>query len=165
MEPNAVAEEFGVDIATVRTPDKIDAPYVVVPDALNTQQTSRSWLNRFSGAMIEVWDFWYRKPVFKGDKLDRIETWNVVVAGNAVVRGPLKYPEYAGVIPYVPLFNTYIPGVPDGRAELYDIEPIIREKFERITSGSQMIGSGTSGRLLAARRSRGAEPCAGGFET
>jgi hypothetical protein len=51
----------------------------------------------------------------------------------------LKFSEYDGAIPYVPLFNSYIPGVPSGRPELFDIEMLIREKDERITSGSQLM--------------------------
>jgi hypothetical protein len=45
----------------------------------------------------------------------------------------------------VPLFNTFIPGTPTGRSELHDLEQLIREKMERITSGSQAIAGATAG--------------------
>lgn len=141
MEPNTVAEEFGVDVQARDIGGTI-IPYVQIYSLM--ARPSRSWLN-FGPARVEVWDYWYRKPVWKGDKFVRMETWNVVLAGNAIVRGPIKYPEYEGSIPYVPLFNTFLPGQPNGRPELYDVEPLIREKYERITSGSQMIHSGVAG--------------------
>lgn len=145
--PSQVAMEFGVDITVQVDGSKPDMPWVLVPTIIpdtTFNQTSRAWLQGFD-ARIEVWDYWYRQPVFKGMKFVRMETWNVVVAGNAVVRGPVMYPEYGGTVPYVPIFNTYIPGVPNGRPDLYDIEPLIREKFEKITNGSQMIGQGVGG--------------------
>jgi hypothetical protein len=95
-------------------------------------------------AMVEVADYWYRKPktIRVSNKITRIEheTWNAIIVGNRVVKNS-KHPEYSGKIPYVPLFNSYLPGLPDGRPELYDIEQLIREKDERMTSGSQMIGN------------------------
>lgn len=146
MEPNAVIEEFGVDVVTrVRKND--DGSDLIVPFVVGDVEpatASRPWLD-FGAARIEVWDYWYRDAVWKDGKFVKMETWNVVFAGNRAVRGPVKYPEYEGEIPYLPLFNTFLPGSPDGRPELYDIEPLIREKFERITSGSQMIAAGTAG--------------------
>lgn len=141
MDPNAVLEEFGVEIA-VRDYEGTSTPFVVLvgQDAV----PARSWLS-FGAARIEVWDYWYREPVWRKGKLVRMETKNVVIAGNAIVRGPTAYPEYDGQIPYVPLFNTFLPGVPDGRAALYDVEQLIREKYEKITAGSQMIAAGVAG--------------------
>ena len=141
QEPQAVTEEFGVDIQAKDYQGTV-MPLVVIPTTLTIP--SRPWLT-WGPARIEVWDFWYRKPVWRKGKFVKMETWNVVIAGNAVVRGPNMYPEYDGQIPYLPLFNTFIPGVPVGRAELYDIEPLIREKYEKITAGSQMISSGVAG--------------------
>lgn len=143
MDPNAVQEEFSVDVVASSPDGQTVVPYVQfhqdVPEA-------RSWLT-WGTAMVEVWDYWYRKPAKKQRSKGgtKMETWNVVIAGNRIVRGPSKYPEYGGVIPYKPVFNTFIPGVPDGRPDLYDVEPLIREKYERITSGSQMIAAGTAG--------------------
>lgn len=141
LDPNAVIEEFGVDIQ-VRDAEGAIIPFV----SLDVQITSpqRPYL-RLGPARIEVWDYWYRKPLWRNGKYVGMDTYNVIVAGNQVVRGPVKYPEYDGMIPYVPLFNTFLPGSPDGRPELYDMEQLIREKFERLTSGAQMIASGTAG--------------------
>lgn len=143
-DPNAVIEEFGVDVKTKELESGMTVPVVSAPSPTEAIP-ARSWLN-FGEARIEVWDFWYREPVFSGKgKFLRMKTMNCVVAGNMIVRGPLEYKEYQGELPYIPLFNTYLPGVPDGRADLYDMEQIIREKFEKITAGSQMIASGTAG--------------------
>lgn len=141
-EPNALTEEFGVEVRSHTTEDGLKLPFV--------QQQSWDDIpgrpdDGLGDARVEVWDYWYRKPVWKGQKFLRMDTYNVVIAGNYVVRGPLKYPEYKGKLPYIPLFNTFIPGVPFGRSDLFDIEPLLREKMERITNGAQMIANVTSG--------------------
>lgn len=143
MDPNAVREDFGVDMAA-RDFNGVVVPWSQWGD--QTISTARSWLE-FGPAKIEVWDYWYRRAAPRQSAKDRVvmETWNVVIAGNLVVRGPVKYPEYKGVIPFRPLFNTFVPGTPDGRSDLYDVEPLIREQNELITAGSQMIRSGTGG--------------------
>ena len=98
----------------------------------------------WSGGSIEVIDYWYRQPrsrtVPKKSKLGPVthDTWNAIVVGNKVVQN-LKFTEYEGEIPYVPLFNSFIPGVPNGRPELFDIEQLIREKDERMTQVSQLM--------------------------
>lgn len=141
-EPNALIEEFGVEVVPVRQDDGSSIPLV----------TQRTWDEnpgrpyvQMGDAQIEVWDYWYRQPVWKGQKFIRMDTYNVVIAGNLVVRGPLKYPEYEGKLPYIPLYNSFVPGLPGGRSDLYDVAPLLMEELERITSGSQMIANGTSG--------------------
>jgi hypothetical protein len=141
-EPNALTEEFGVEVHPFREDDGSVVPYV----------TQNSWddiparpFMAMGDARVEVWDYWYRQPVWKGQKFVRMDTYNVVIAGNVVIRGPLKYSEYKGQLPYIPLYNTFVPGLPNGRPDLYDVEPLIREKMERITSGSQMIANVTGG--------------------
>jgi hypothetical protein len=146
MEPNAVAEEFGVDLSVKAMGNGTALP-IMQMDTMEAR-SDRSWLN-LGPARVEVWDYWYRKPAknqkgMKG-RGTRMSTWNVVFAGTLAVRGPFEYPEYNGVIPYIPLFNTFLPGIPNGRPELYDMEQLIREKFTRITSGAQMIASGVAG--------------------
>ena len=144
MTPEAVLEEFGVEIdakALGGDPDTV-IPYVQVSS--DSAQPSRSWLT-FGAARIEVWDYWYRKPLYRKGKFVKMETFNVVFAGNAIVRGPNRYAEYEGDLPYRVLLNTFIPGVPNGRPELYDMEHLIREKMERITAASQMIASAVAG--------------------
>lgn len=141
-DPNTLTEQFGVEVVPIKGDDGYVLPFV--------QQ--KSWDDipaRPSAGLIqtrvEVWDYWYRQPVWKGQKFVRMDTYNMVVAGNVVVRPPTVYKEYKGRLPYVPLFNTFVPGVPTGRPDLFDIEPLIREKMERITNGSQMIANVTGG--------------------
>jgi hypothetical protein len=143
MDPNAVREAFGVNVEARSSSGSV-VPFTLFGD--DTVSAARSWLN-FGPAKIEVWDYWYRRAAPRQSASDRtrMETWNVIIAGNLVVRGPVKYSEYKGAIPFRPLFNTFIPGAPDGRSDLYDVEPLLREKTELITAGSQMIRSGVAG--------------------
>jgi hypothetical protein len=141
-EPNALVEEFGVDVVPHLQDDGITIPLVQTHDA-NTNST-RPWLS-LGDARIEVWDYWYRQPVWRGTTFVRMDTYNVIIAGNLIVRGPTKYPEYEGTLPYLPLYNTFVPGLPAGKPDLYDMEPLIREKFETVTNGSQMIHNGVAG--------------------
>lgn len=142
-EPNALAEEFNVDVISFSNDDGSQMPVVISTQQLAdlgvAAQDPRPWLE-FGKSRIEVWDYWYRK-VEDGKAI----TCNVVIAGNAIIQGPDQYPEYKGKLPYVPLFNTFIPGVPMGRPELWDIEPLIREENELLTAGSQMIKNGVAG--------------------
>jgi hypothetical protein len=57
----------------------------------------------------------------------------------------MLYKEYEGTLPYLPLYNTFVPGYPSGRPDLMDVEPLIREKMERLTAGGQMIANGVAG--------------------
>ena len=145
-EPNALIEAFGVDVSPYKDEDSgYTLPLVEVRDFFDIPP--RQWLTS-GDARVEVWDYWYRQPVWstgRNPKFKRMDTYNVVLAGNVIVRGPIKYDEYKGSLPYVPLFNTFVPGLPTGRADLMDVEPLIREKMEIITNGSQMIHNGTSG--------------------
>jgi hypothetical protein len=98
---------------------------------------------------VEVYDYWYRRPTKtkrRGNAYGgvKMETWNAIFVGNVCVKME-RLPEYDGRIPYVPLFNTYIPGVPMGRPELFDIESLLLEKDERLTAGAQMLGKTVDG--------------------
>lgn len=97
---------------------------------------------------VEVYDYWYRKPKknakIRFGKPVEFETWNAIFVGNCMVKNE-RHPEYKGLMPYVPLFNTFLPGIPDGRPELYDIEQIIREKDERISENAQMMSRAVNG--------------------
>lgn len=136
MTPNAVQQAYHVSVSEVDR-GGLSMPYVSIDDSSSV----RSWLSpTTSDARIEVWDYWYRK--YEDGKL---VTYNVVTAGNAIVRGPLSYPEYEGEIPYLPLFNSYLPNTPNGRSSLYDVEPLIRQKYETITALVQQIATATSG--------------------
>lgn len=142
-EPNALVEEFGVDVGPITLEDGKIAPYVTSASDWDTTPT-RPWL-QMGDARIEVWDYWYRQPVWRGKKFVRMDTYNVIVAGNMIVEGPTRHPEYEGELPYIPIYNTFVPGLPQGRPDLYDVEHLIREKQERITSGSQMISNAVAG--------------------
>lgn len=141
-EPNALIEAFGVDVVPFQEQSGVTIPLVQQSDW--TSAPRRPWL-MIGDARIEVWDYWYRKPVWRSGKFVKMETWNTVIAGNIVVRQPSVYSEYDGQLPYLPLYNTFVPGMPAGRPDLYDIEQLIREKFETVTAGSQMIHNGVAG--------------------
>ena len=86
----------------------------------------------------------------------KFETWNAIFVGN--IRGQEREVTRVrrGKLPYVPLFNTYIPGLPDGRSKFYDIEQLIREKDERISENAQMMHQRHHRAVLAVDRARGA---------
>ena len=145
VDPQSCVERFSVVLGDKETPSGLHMPWVV---GLGDQIADLPHPEfNYGPAKIEVWDYWYRKPtkIGKGGQPTKMETWNIVVAGNFVVRGPTKYVEYEGVIPYIPLYNTYIPGTPTGRSELHDMEILIREKMTRVTAGAQMIARATAG--------------------
>lgn len=110
---------------------------------------SRSWLSE-DLMMAEVFDYWYKKPKDGATttigKPVAYETWNAIFIGNVMVKNE-AHPEYDGRMPYVPLFNSYLPGVPDGKPEFYDIEQLLREKDERLSAGAQMISRTVSGQF------------------
>lgn len=119
---------------------------VVVPPLQGDLYTSVSLVQL--DLEVEVYDYWYRRPK-EGSKLKfgrptKFETWNAVFVGNCMVKNE-RHPEYRGELPYRPLFNTYIPGLPTGRPELYDIEQLVREKDERISENAQMISRAING--------------------
>jgi hypothetical protein len=143
-DPQSLTEEYGVEVMALKADDGYTVPFV--------QQ--RSWddvparpTQALSLTRVEVWDYWYREAVWSKTtgKFLRMKTMNTVVAGNIVLRPPTEYKEYKGKLPYVVLFNTFVPGVPTGRSDLYDAEPLIHEKMQRITNGSQLIANVTSG--------------------
>ena len=145
MDPNAVMERFSVEISTRQMPDNTSVPWVI---GVGNQITEQPHMDlNWGPSKIEVWDYWFRLPAKTGKfgSPTKMETYNVIIAGNMVVQGPNKYAEYAGEMPYIPVFNTYIPGTPTGRGDLHDMEILIREKMTRITAGAQMIASATSG--------------------
>ena len=142
MTPEAIFSTYGL-VAVERTgQDGKPYPYLLPVAAFGSWTMARR--SMWAGGSIEVMDYWYRQPKSKvppkGKKLKAVthDTWNAIIVGNKVAQN-LKFTEYDGAIPYVPLFNTYIPGVPSGRPELFDIEQLIREKDERLTSGSQLM--------------------------
>ncbi len=154
MDPNAVREKFSVEFRA-RSVGPAGGfgeatevmPWVMTPAEMAVDPPHMDLT--FGPARVEVWDYWYRMPKagVRGErgKPTEMSTWNVVIAGNAVVRGPFEYKEYKGRIPYVPVFNTFIPGTPTGRSDLHDMENLIRETMTRLTAGAQMIAKATAG--------------------
>jgi hypothetical protein len=150
-DPNSLVADYSIDFTSrvsqtsVVQEDKV-VPWITTPNAPVGDLRPRPV--NYGPARVEEWDYWYRLPAKKRGKRGeptKMETWNVVIAGNAIVRGPFKYTEYEGEIPYKPLFNTFIPGTPTGRAALHDMEHLIREKMARISSAAQMIAGATAG--------------------
>jgi hypothetical protein len=145
MDPLTVSERYSVQVSTRALNDGTIVPWVVGsldPVGADLPYPELNW----GPARVEVWDYWYRKAGKLGKKgyPAKMDTWNCVVVGGEVVRNE-KYAYYDGEIPYVPLFNTFIPGVPTGRSELHDMEQLIREKMTRISAGAQMIQKATAG--------------------
>jgi hypothetical protein len=145
MDPSAVMEQYSVDFTAKVVEGGTVVPWIVgLGDSAFLEPHPEL---TFGPAKIEVWDFWYLMPGKSGKRGEptKMTTWNAVIAGNQVVRGPFEYKEYKGKIPYKPLFNDFIPGTPTGRSALHDIENLLREKMTRITAGAQMIAKATAG--------------------
>jgi hypothetical protein len=142
MTPEAIYSTYGLVAIEREGNDGVSYPYLLPSAAFTSWTAARN--SMWSGGTIEVVDYWYRQPVSENPpeygplRAVRHETWNAIVVGNRIAQN-LPFTEYDGVIPYVPLFNSFIPGVANGRPELYDIEMLIREKDERLTSGSQLM--------------------------
>ena len=145
IDPKSAMERYSVEITAKSMADGTIVPWVTGAIDSAYADIPRPELN-WGPARVEVWDYWYRKVTKPGKKGSpaKMETWNCIVVGNEVVRDE-KYAYYNGVVPYVPLFNTFVPGTPTGRSELHDMEQLIREKMTRITAGAQMIQKATAG--------------------
>lgn len=148
ITPATAMEDWGLRIGSESDSETgVVTPYVIGPLGLTDTSLYESWLSS-SDLQVEVYDYWYRRPK-KGSKLrfgkpTKFETWNAVFVGNALVKNA-AHREYDGSLPYVPLFNTYIPGLPEGRPELYDVEQLIREKDERLSENAQMMSRAVNG--------------------
>jgi len=147
VSETAATEEFGVETRQRKDEGGNTQYTYVVPQRTLTYSPTpvsnvRGWLHDKEWGMIEVIDYWCRVPDPKATlevgKPTKMVTRNVIVVGNCVVKDE-THEEYAGELPYIPLFNTFIPGVPDGRSELYDVEHLIREKEERLSAGGTLI--------------------------
>jgi len=77
-EPNALVEEYGVEVA----PFKEDSTGYTIPLVMQRSwddTPARTWTG-LGDARVEVYDYWYRQPVWKGNKFVRMDTYNVVGA-------------------------------------------------------------------------------------
>jgi hypothetical protein len=145
LSPEAIEADFGVKVGIYGDRQYGYYPYVVGDhaDPIHTLSTAIEYRRRIppKDCLVEVYDYWYKKPIRKG----KTEVWNAIFVGNRLVEHA-KHAEYDD-IPYLALPNTYIPGSPYGRPELYDIEQLVREKDERLTAAAQMIDSITNGQM------------------
>ena len=149
ITPSTALEDWGLQVDSYDENGKT-YPYVLHPTA-QTWPGQGVWRSTISADLrVEVYDYWYRKPAdnakIRFGKPTKFETWNAIFVGNVLVKNQ-RHREYKGKMPYVPLFNTYIPGVPQGRPELYDIEQLVREKDERLSENAQMIGRIVNGQM------------------
>jgi hypothetical protein len=151
LSPQAVLEDFGVDVIPVRDGNQW-FPYT--SSSTHDDPIASIYLNsyhrdpiRYQTAYdqmkIEVIDYWYKHATEPG-KAPLV--CNALIVGNTVVKRT-EHPEFEGVIPYVLLRNSMIPGSPYGKPELYDIEQLLREKDEKITAQAQMIHSVVGGQM------------------
>ena len=158
LSPLAAEETYGVSVSPVELGDGKYAAYVSQSSGGShsdpLSQSGASLPNMPGGRMpdayektqVEVYDYWYKVPkTTKAGKPAKPEIWNAIFVGNAMVENA-KHSEYDD-LPYIPLRNTYIPGSPYGRPELYDLEQMFREKDERLSEGGQMIHSIVGGQM------------------
>lgn len=161
VTPDIALEDWGVVIEVRRDGDGKPYPYVTYPTRLGPPMDTITGVGPFdpwpisnynpsSDIRIEVNDYWYRKPRedarYEEGKPVKFETWNAIVVGNCVIKDT-KHTEYRGKLPFVPLFNSYLPGLPMGKSNFWDIEQLIREKDERISENAQMIHKAIAGQM------------------
>jgi hypothetical protein len=151
MSPQAIMEDYGVDVIPVKQGEKW-FPYTSRGD--HADPIGNVWANAFERnplrretayeqMQIEVYDYWY-KVATKPGKAPLV--YNAIFVGNTLVKND-AHPEYAGQIPYIHLPNGKIPGSPYGKPALYDAEQLLREKDERVTAMAQMIQSVVGGQM------------------
>jgi hypothetical protein len=151
LSPQAVKEDFGIDIIPVKQGEKWFGYSTsgTHDDPLGTvyqNQFERNPLRRetvYEQLQVEVYDYWYKVPTSAGKPP---MVWNAIYVGNTLVKHT-RHPEYSGTIPYVMVQNGKVPGSPYGKPELYDVEQLLREKDERITNQAQMIQSVVGGQM------------------
>lgn len=147
QSPQAIKEDYGLDVAPVKDGENPDTkfPFVFDGDHADPLGTIYSGYKELTGAydggyerlFVEVYDYWYKKPTKPGKKP---EIWNAIFVGNKLVKNA-RHKEYDGSLPYIPLLNARVPGTPYGPSELHDLEQLLREKDERISEQAQMIHS------------------------
>lgn len=148
LSPQSASELYDVDVEAIPTEDGKFVPYVsraTHSDPLAQKRTDPSGgrlPTAYEDLQVEVYDYWYRK---NGGSKKRPEVWNAIYIGNALVEHK-RHTEYDD-LPYVLLPNTFIPGYPYGRPELYDLEQLFREKDERLSEAGQMIHSAVGGQM------------------
>lgn len=151
LSPQAAKEEFGIDVIPVNSETKTynyttasthDDPLASVYRT-NLEKNPARNRSQYELQQVEVFDYWYKKPMGPGQSP---LVCNAIFVGNTMVKNS-EHPEYDGVLPYLPVINSKIPGSPYGKPELYDVEQLLREKDERITAQAQMIASTVGGQM------------------
>ena len=151
ISPQAAIEDYGINVIPVNDGNKW---YPYTSASTHDDPIASIYLNsyhrdpiRYQTAYdqmkIEVMDYWYKHPTQPGKPP---LVCNAIIVGNTVVK-KTEHPEMEGVIPYIILRNSMIPGSPYGKPELYDIEQLLREKDEKITAQAQMIHSVVGGQM------------------
>ena len=152
LSPQAAKEEFGVD--SIPVPNGSNPTFVYTTSSTHDDPLASVYRNnleknpqrnrsQYELQQVEVYDYWYKVPTAVG--LPPI-VFNAIFVGNTMVKNE-AHPEYGGVLPYVPLINSRIPGSPYGKPELYDVEQLLREKDERMSAQAQMISSTVMGQM------------------
>jgi len=151
LSPQAALEDYGVDVIPVNDGGKW-LPYTsasthddpIASIYLNSYHKDPiRYQTAYDQMKIEVMDYWYKKHTNPGEAPI---VCNAIIVGNTVVKHT-EHTELDGIIPYVLLRNSMIPGSPYGKPELYDIEQLLREKDEKITAQAQMIHSVIGGQM------------------
>ncbi len=151
VSTDAALEDWGLHCAEARDTSGKPYLYIVNPAWTGGYDTSVAQHGGMSTDLrVEVCDYWYRRPRknarIEAGKPVKFETWNAIFVGNYMVKNQ-RHTEYRGKLPYVPLFNSYIPGLPEGRSSLHDVEHLLREKDERLSENAQMIHRAIAGQL------------------
>lgn len=151
ITPDTAMEDWGLVTMEGTDEDGKPYPYIVNPGTFGTFiDHNRARLDVSADLRVEVYDYWYRRPAKNAKprfgKPTKFETWNAIFVGNQLVKNEM-HREYKGELPYIPVYNSYVPGVPDGRSNLYDIEQLVREKDERLSETAQMISRGVNGQM------------------
>lgn len=153
ITPDTAEEEYGLTVNQMRDPQTGEVyPYiqpVIAGGAYAGSYEHRAFVDTaLSDLRLEVYDYWYRLPAEGANhelgKSMTFDTWHALFIGNSLVVRK-RHPEYDGLLPYVPVFNSYVPGMPDGRSELFDIEQLVREKDERMSEAAQMMSRAING--------------------
>ena len=151
LSPQAAMEDYGINVIPVRDGEQW-FPYTsasthddpIASIYLNSYHRDPvRYQTAYDQMKIEVMDYWYKHPTTPGKPP---LVCNVIIVGNTIVK-KTEHPELEGVIPYIMLRNSMIPGSPYGKPELYDIEQLLREKDEKITAQAQMIHSVVGGQM------------------
>jgi hypothetical protein len=153
VTPDQALEDWGACVERGIDSEGKPYPYITYPAVGMAGVTQilpvNNW-NPSSDIRIEVSDYWYRKPRedarYELGKPVKFETWNAIFIGNLMVKNTM-HREYRGKLPYVPLFNSYVPGMPNGKGNFWDIEQLLREKDERISENAQMIHRAIAGQM------------------